>query len=61
MPTENSNPPQNPIDSEGLTDLGPAQPEDPPHRPGEDAELRDPPSPAGVPPSDEKSERSKGS
>ncbi|WP_250451563.1 hypothetical protein [Caballeronia sp. ATUFL_M2_KS44] len=53
MSAENSNPPQNPIDSEGLTDLGPAQPEDPPHRPGEDAELRDPPSPAGVPPVDE--------
>ncbi|WP_250530466.1 hypothetical protein [Caballeronia sp. ATUFL_F1_KS4A] len=47
--TENSKPPQNPIDFDGLTDLGPAQPKNPPHRANEDAELRDPPSPAGVP------------
>jgi len=46
---ETNEPPQNPIDSEGLTDLGPAQPKNPPHRPQDDAELRDPPSPAGVP------------
>ncbi|VXC03420.1 conserved hypothetical protein [Burkholderia sp. 8Y] len=49
-----SNPPENPVDSEGLTDLGPAQPEDPPHPPQADADLRDPPSPAGVPRQDGK-------
>lgn len=42
-------PPEHPIDSPGLTGLGPAQAEDPPHRPQDAAETRDPPSPAGVP------------
>ncbi|WP_244848665.1 hypothetical protein [Caballeronia sp. SL2Y3] len=53
--TDSTNkPPENPIDSEGLTDLGPAQPEDPPHPPQADADLRDPPSPAGVPRPDDR-------
>ncbi|MDR5738365.1 MULTISPECIES: hypothetical protein [unclassified Caballeronia] len=55
--TESAEPPENPIDSDGLTDLGPAQPANPPHRAGEDAELRDPPSPAGVPPDAENPHR----
>jgi hypothetical protein len=42
-------PPENPIDSPGLTGLGPAQPEDPPHRPEDEATSRRPPSPAGLP------------
>ena len=54
---ETTNPPKNPIGSDGLTDLGPAQPKDPPHAPGQDAELRDPPSPAGVPPDGENADR----
>ncbi|QSN62528.1 MULTISPECIES: hypothetical protein [unclassified Caballeronia] len=48
------NPPQNPVDSKGLTDLGPAQPENPPAPPQADADLRDPPSPAGVPRPDDR-------
>ncbi|WP_244815990.1 hypothetical protein [Caballeronia sp. Lep1P3] len=51
------NPPENPVDSDGLTDLGPAQPKNPPHRPQEGADLRDPPSPAGVPPDEDSDAR----